>query len=99
MRSIVIRVHYYLSSLSLLLLRVLQPPLLLLLLFSDCIIEALSIKIIFPPSRLGLPWSVRVDQGGDELGPSGRHSLSHVVKPKGWDGSVSVFCRSGFFCT
>ena len=98
MRSIVIRVHYYLSSLSLLLLRVLQPPLLLLLLLSDCIIEALSIKIIFPPSRLGLPWSVRVDQGGDELGPSGRHSLSHVVEPRVETSLRSVFAESAF-CT
>ena len=40
-----------------------------------CIFEALSIKLIFPPSRLGLPWSVPVDQEGDEAGTSGRHSL------------------------
>ena len=36
----------------------------------------------FPPPRLGLPWSVRVDQGDDELGPGGRHSPSRVAKPR-----------------
>ena len=35
--------------------------------YCDCICEALSIKIL-PTPRLGLPWSVRVDQGGDEAG-------------------------------